>query len=75
LFRDVLIVLTLLRVREITLNPIPASLKNGIAAGIGLFIAFIGFVQGGLVVESPGTLVKLGNVRSLQYYLPLQGWF
>ncbi len=61
----ILIVLTLLKVRELILNLIPDFLKSGIAAGIGLFIAFIGFVQGGLVVENPGTLVKLGNLKSL----------
>lgn len=69
----ILIVLTVMRVRELILNLIPEFLKNGIAAGIGLFIAFIGFVQGGLVVESPGTLVKLGNMKSLPVLFTLTG--
>ena len=69
----ILIVLTLMRVRTLILNLIPDFLKSGIAAGIGLFIAFIGFVQGGLVVENPGTLVKLGNLKSLPVIFTLSG--
>jgi adenine/guanine/hypoxanthine permease len=69
----ILIVLTLIRVRELILNLIPDFLKCGIAGGIGLFIAFIGFVQGGLVVENPGTLVKLGNLKSLPVVFTLSG--
>jgi len=69
----VLIILTVLRVREFILNLIPDFLKTGIAAGIGLFIAFIGFVQGGLVVENPATLVKFGNVKSLPVIFTLSG--
>lgn len=44
-----------------TANSIPGSLKSGIAAGIGLFITFIGLEYGNLVVSSPGTLVRLGD--------------
>jgi adenine/guanine/hypoxanthine permease len=69
----VLIILTVLRVREFILNLIPDFLKTGIAAGIGLFIAFIGFVQGGLVVENPATLVKFGNLKSLPVIFTLSG--
>lgn len=69
----ILIVLTVMRVREYILNLIPGFLKSGIAAGIGLFIAFIGFVQGGLVVANPGTLVKLGNLKSLPALFTLSG--
>ncbi|MBC8287820.1 MAG: NCS2 family permease [Nitrospinae bacterium] len=69
----ILIVLTVMRVREYMLNLIPDSLKSGIAAGIGLFITFIGFVQGGLVVENPGTLVKLGSLKSLPVLFTLSG--
>jgi len=69
----ILIFLTLVRVRELILNLIPDFLKNGIAAGIGLFIAFIGLVQGGVVVEDPATLVKLGNLKSLPALFTLSG--
>lgn len=69
----ILILLTVFRVRELILNVIPGFLKNGIAAGIGLFITFIGFVQGGLVVDNPGTLVKLGDLRNWPPVLTLFG--
>jgi AGZA family xanthine/uracil permease-like MFS transporter len=61
----VLIVLTVSGVREALIHAIPAPLKMGIAAGIGMFITFIGFVQGGLVVHHPVTLVQLGDLNSL----------
>ncbi|MDL2263853.1 NCS2 family permease [Synergistaceae bacterium OttesenSCG-928-I11] len=51
------IILTLTKLRESIVNSIPMSLKYGITAGIGLFIAFIGFQGGGLVVDNPATLV------------------
>ena len=51
------ILLTLTKLRESVVNGIPMSVKYGITAGIGLFIAFIGFQGGGLVVDNPATLV------------------
>ena len=44
----ILILLTIFRFRELIINIIPDYLKNGIAAGIGIFITFIGFVRGGM---------------------------
>jgi len=70
-----LILLTLLRFREVIINSIPESLKIGIAAGIGLFVAFIGLVQGGLVKDHPGTLVQLGSLTSLPALYTLGGVF
>ncbi|MCB1132097.1 MAG: NCS2 family permease, partial [Verrucomicrobiae bacterium] len=49
-------------VREKIVKAIPLSLKAAIAAGIGLFIALIGFRNGGLVVDHPATLVSLGDL-------------
>ncbi len=68
-----LILLTLLRFREVIINSIPQDLKIGIAAGIGLFITFIGFVQGGLVTGHPVTLVQLGHLKSLPALFTLGG--
>ena len=45
--------------REAVMDAISPSLKNGIAAGIGLFIAFIGLQNAGLILKDPGTAVKL----------------
>jgi AGZA family xanthine/uracil permease-like MFS transporter len=53
------LVLSVLRVREAILNAVSPSLRSSIAAGIGLFIAFIGLKNGGLVVSHPGTFVAL----------------
>ncbi len=55
------IAITLTGIRAKIVNSIPDSLKRGIAAGIGLFITLIGLEYGGLVVGSPGTLVRLGD--------------
>src|SRR5437660_1273572 len=51
--------LSLFGAREAVMNAISPSLQNAIAAGIGLFIAFIGMQNAGLIVKDPGTAVKL----------------
>jgi AGZA family xanthine/uracil permease-like MFS transporter len=56
------IILTLTKVRTWLLNAIPGTLKKAIGAGIGLFIAFIGFQNAGIIVNSDSTLVTLGEV-------------
>jgi AGZA family xanthine/uracil permease-like MFS transporter len=57
------VAITLSGLRARIVNSIPNSLKCSIAAGIGLFITFIGLEYSGLVVASPGTLVRLGDLR------------
>ncbi|MBR0257492.1 MAG: NCS2 family permease, partial [Synergistaceae bacterium] len=56
-------VLTLTSIREAIMNSIPKSLKIGISAGIGLFIAFIGLQSAGIVVNNDATLLGLGSIR------------
>ncbi len=56
----IFIVLTILRVREAIVNAIPINLRYSISVGIGLFIAFIGLKNGGLVVASDATITALG---------------
>jgi AGZA family xanthine/uracil permease-like MFS transporter len=58
------LVVSLLRLREWLINTIPLSLKLGIGAGIGLFLALIGLENMGLVVAHPATLVTLGRLTS-----------
>lgn len=58
----IFIVLTLTNVRTWLVNAIPMSLKHAIGAGIGLFIAFIGFQNSGIIVNSDATLVSLGDI-------------
>ncbi|MDI3547939.1 MAG: adenine/guanine/hypoxanthine permease [Halanaerobiales bacterium] len=60
----IFIILSLLPVRKMIVNSIPMGLKTGISAGIGLFIAFIGLQNAGIIVDNPATLVSLGNILS-----------
>ena len=60
------LVLTLTRVREQVVNGIPDCLKHGTAAGIGLFIAFVGLRSAKLVVAHPATFVALGSFSDPQ---------
>ncbi len=60
----VFLILTLLKVREMIVNAIPDTLKHAVAAGIGLFIAFIGLQHAGIVVDDPATLVKMGDLSA-----------
>lgn len=65
--------LTLTKAREQIVNGIPACLKHGTAAGIGLFIAFIGFRNAGLVVANKATFVGLGKLSSPEVILASAG--
>ena len=60
----IFIVLTLTNLREAIVNAIPQTLKNAIGAGIGLFIAFIGLQNAGIIMNNDATLVSLGNITS-----------
>ncbi|NEU32253.1 NCS2 family permease [bacterium LRH843] len=60
----IFIVITLFGIRELIINAIPAEMKYAAAAGIGLFIAFIGLKNAGIVVHSDATLVTLGHILS-----------
>ena len=65
---------SLLRVREWLINRIPLSLKLGIGAGIGLFLALIGLENMGVVVADPATLVTLGHVGAPRTLLGCAGF-
>jgi AGZA family xanthine/uracil permease-like MFS transporter len=71
----VFVILTFLRVREMIINAIPDCLKHGIAAGIGLFIAFIGLIQAGIVIKSPMGILSLGDIHSSPVLLAIIGIF
>lgn len=58
----IFIILSATKVRTMIVNSIPVSLKNAIGAGIGLFIAFIGLQGSQIVVDSPSTLVTIGDI-------------
>src|SRR5579864_6273907 len=57
----VFILITVTRIREQIVNGIPDCLKHSTAAGIGIFIAFVGMRDAGLVVSSPATFLSLGS--------------
>ena len=69
----IFVVLSFWGIREKIINAIPSCLKHAIAVGIGLLIAFLGFQWAGLVVDAPGTLVKMGPLGSKPVLLALGG--
>ena len=69
----IFIVLTLTNLREAIVNAIPASIKNAIGAGIGLFIAFIGLQNAGIIANNDATLVSLGEITKGSPLLGLIG--
>ena len=58
----IFIILTVTKVRQWIVDAIPLNLRHAIGAGIGLFIAFIGLKNGGIIVNNDATLVGLGDI-------------
>ena len=69
----IFMILSLFKFREALVNKIPANLKFGITAGIGLFIAIIALINAGIVVKSDSTTIALGNIASAPVVLALVG--
>lgn len=67
------LILTLTGFRQKIAGAIPASLKIGVQCGIGLFIAFIGLKNAGLIVASPATFVTLGDLSEPAVLLAFLG--
>lgn len=67
------VLLSLTPLREKLITAIPANLKHGITAGIGLFIAFIGLRLTGIIAADENNLVKLGDLHSPSALLALFG--
>ncbi len=67
------LLLTVLGVRQLIIAAIPYELYAAVAAGVGLFIAFIGFRNSGIIVPDPATMVTLGNLRSRPTLLAIFG--
>ncbi|KDR94390.1 putative MFS transporter, AGZA family, xanthine/uracil permease [Peptoclostridium litorale DSM 5388] len=68
----IFILLTFFNVREKIINAIPVFLKNAVTAGIGLFIAFIGLANVGMI-QAGGAIVTLGDMKSPLMILTLFG--
>ena len=58
------ILMTITNIREAIVNAIPKNLRYAIGGGIGLFIAFIGMQNAGIIVNDDATLVALGDITS-----------
>jgi AGZA family xanthine/uracil permease-like MFS transporter len=69
----IFIVLSLSNVREAVVTAIPTTLKLAVTAGIGLFIAFIGFVDAGIIVSNEATKVAMGTFRSPSVLITVLG--
>ncbi|WP_444920294.1 NCS2 family permease [Microbulbifer sp. CnH-101-G] len=71
----VFLLLSIFKLREWIIDSIPTSLRQSLAAGIGLFLAIIALKSSGIVVASPATLVTLGDLKSVEALLAALGFF
>ncbi len=69
----IFVILSLSPVRKTIIRDMPECLKTGATVGIGLFLAVIGFQNSGIVVPGEGTLLSMGNVRSIPFLLAILG--
>lgn len=69
----IFIIISATGLREMIIKTIPNDLKFAVTAGIGLFIAFIGLKNAGIVVSDPGTFVALGNLKDKAVLLAILG--
>src|SRR5512136_2732687 len=67
------LVLTVVGVRQLIISAVPRALFAAVAGGVGLFIAFIGLADAGIIVARPGTMVGLGSLTTPTAALPLLG--
>ena len=69
----IFMLITFFKLRERIIEAIPADLKYAISGGIGLFIAFIGLSEGGLIVSNESTLVGMGSLTVGSTWLTIFG--
>ena len=69
------LMLTMGGIRQAIINSVPASLRDAISIGIGLFIAFIGLKGMGVIIADPETYIALGHVMEPTTLLALFGFF
>ena len=69
----IFILISAVNVREAIFNAIPTNMKKAVSVGIGMFIAFIGLQNAGVVVSNASTCVALGEVRTVSVALALIG--
>ena len=71
----IFILLTVTNIRTLIVDAIPVGMKNAIGVGIGLYIAFIGLRNVGLIVNNESTSVALGDLGSPEVILAIIGFF
>lgn len=69
------ILLSVFKIRAWIINSIPLSIRSGISAGIGLFLALIALKGCGIVVSNPATIISLGTITSFQAAMGALGFF
>lgn len=69
----IFLLLSFFKFREALVNQIPANLKFGITAGIGLFITIIALINSGFVVNNDATLISIGDFNSPEFILSIVG--
>ena len=69
----IFLIISITGLREIIIKAIPQNLKFAVSAGIGLFIAFVGFKNAGIIVKSDATFVQLGNLTDPNVLLAVFG--
>lgn len=69
----IFILLTAFNIRELIINSIPMNMKHAVSAGIGLFIAFIGLQNAGVIVNNDAVLVGLGSIKTPTVIVALLG--
>ena len=69
----IFIAITIFKLREMIIDAIPSDLKYAISGGIGLFIAFLGLSEGGIIVSDDSTLVALGSLSVGTTWLTIFG--
>ncbi|VUD68760.1 Adenine permease AdeP [Thalassocella blandensis] len=68
------IILSVLPYREWLINSIPKNLKLGISSGIGLFLGIIALTKANIIVDSPATLVTLGDITNFESLMCIAGF-
>jgi len=69
------LLLTVSGVRQLIVSAVPRSLFAAVAGGVGLFIAFIGLADAGIIVAKPGTMVGLGSLTTPTAAIAVLGLF
>lgn len=71
----IFVLISLFKIREWLINAIPYTLKQGIVAGIGAFLAFIALKSAGIIVAHPATFVTLGDLTKFEPVMAILGFF